>query len=205
MRATFHEARIRRQGGFIGGKLIGCVVVCFALYSGCAYFPAYMKQQQLEGAIQNVLDHGNHKLQDDVIQNKAMFAVESMELPLTSDMIQVRRERSEGVREIHVEFEMPVTVSYLGSDRVVTRQVHVEKAYEVDETTEARLVAQREEKRRRDAESERILQADRQAHMKSMKDACTKGNSRDVYTTHVWVTHPDGEQQIVDCAQVALW
>ena len=63
---------------------------------------AYLTHRQVEGAVQNVLEHGNHKLKDETILAKALTAAESVELSLSEDEIEIRRERHAGERIIHV-------------------------------------------------------------------------------------------------------
>ena len=152
-----------------------------------------------------MLNHGNHNLSDQTLRSKALLASESMSVPLSEEEIRVRRERGEGERTIHVEFEFPVTVSYLGSERTVMRQVHAAKTFRVNEADEARILADRKEERRRNEEIQAEQRADHAEYIRLVKAECTKGNTRDVYTTHVSITHTTGETQLVDCSTVARW
>ena len=205
MDVEMRAPRIRRQAGSGTVKLIVWVLIGFGLYSGHSFFPATMAHSQLEGAVQNVLKHGNHNLSDAVLRAKALVASESMSVSLSEEEIRVRRESGEGERTIHVEFEFPVTVSYLGSERTVMRRVHAVETFEVNEAEEARIVAERKEERRRNEASHAKTRAGHAEYVRLVKNECTKGNTSDVYTTHVQITHPSGEQQIVDCGAVARW
>ncbi len=198
-------ARNRRQAGIGSVTLIVWILIGFGLYSAYSFFPAYMAHSRLEGAVQNVLDHGTHNLPDQALRSKALVALESMSVTLSEEEIRVRRERGEGERTIHVEFEFPVTVSYLGSERTMMRQVHAAKTFHVNEADEARILADRKEERHRNQEIEAERKADHAEYIRLVKAECTKGNTRDVYTTHVQITHTTGEIQMVDCSTVARW
>jgi len=204
MRSISQQSYSRRRGGFVSGKLIVWSLIGFALYTGYSYFPAYLQHSQLEGAVQNVLKHGSHKLKDETIVTKALTAASSMEIPLEAKDILIRREQSDGERTLHVEFAFPVEISYLGA-RTVIRQAHAVQSYEVDEAAEARHAAQRERKAERRAE-QRQERGERVAdYQQRIKEECGK-NTRDVYVSHVSVHNEDGSvRQIVDCDQAARW
>ena len=204
MRELGRELRNRQQGG-ASVKLIVWVLIGFGAYSAYSFFPATMARSQLEGAVQNVLDHGNHNLADAAILNKALRAAASMKIPLTEDDIRIRHERADGERTLHVEFEFPFGVSYLGSERSVMRQVHAEKTFKVNEAEEARLLAQHEEQMRQNEEGEWRHQLAKADYVSNLKEECTKANSKDFYTTHLSVTHGNDETQLIDCSAIARW
>ncbi len=198
-------ARNRRQAGIGSVTLIVWILIGFGLYSGYSFSPAYMAHSRLEGAVQNVLDHGNHNLPDRVLRSKALVASESMSVTLSEEEIRVRRERGEGERTIHVEFEFPVTVSYLGSERTVMRQVHAEKTFHVNEAEETRIVAERKEERRRSEQINAEQRAGHAEYVRLVKAECAKGNTRDFYTTSVLITYSNGKIETVSCGKAARW
>ncbi len=181
--------------------LITWVGIGFGIYSAHSFFPAYMAQSQLEGAVQNVLDHGTHNLSDELLRSKALVALKSMSIPVTEAEIRVRRESGEGERTIHVEFEFPVTVTYLGSERNLTRRIHAVRSFKVNEAAEARLIANQKEERRRNEEVSAREKADHLAYVRRAQDECNKGNAGG----HLYITHTSGETQIVDCSNVTRW
>ena len=181
--------------------LLTWVGIGFGLYSAHSFFPVYMAQSQLEGAIQNVLDHGTHNLSDGVLRSKALVALKSMSVPVSEEEIRIRRESGEGERTIHVEFDLPVTVTYLGSERELTWQVHAVRSFKVNEAAEARLIAKQKEERRHNEAISAREKSDHLAYVRRAQDKCNKGNN----TGHLYITHTSGETQIVDCSNVTRW
>ncbi|UCE87110.1 MAG: hypothetical protein JSU66_05090 [Deltaproteobacteria bacterium] len=180
-------------------KLIVAAAISFALYSGYCFLPAYTTQSQFEHLVSALLADGTHKLTDKSIRNKTLEAARSDALPLEKDDIEIWREQVDGERTIHVEFALPVTISYLGSERTLVRNLHLSHTYEVDEAAEARLVAQRDEERRMARERKREGRARAADYYGRIKDECEKGTSRDFVVTHVMVTGANGKIKTVDC------
>ncbi len=205
MYGEIRAARHRRQAGIGSVKLIVWILIGFALCSGYSFFPAYLAHSQLEGAVQNVLNHGNHYLSDQTLRSKALLASESMSVPLSEEEIRVRRERGEGERTIHVEFEFPVTVSYLGSERTMMRKVHAAKTFHVNEAEETRIVAERKEERRRSEQINAEQRAGHAEYVRLVKAECAKGNTRDFYTTSVLITYSNGKTETASCSNAARW
>jgi hypothetical protein len=180
-------------------KLIVAALISFALYSGYCFLPVYTTESQFEHLVSAMLADGNPKLTDKSIRNKTLEAARSDSIPLENDDIEIWREQAEGERTIHVEFALPVTISYLGSERTLVRQLHLFQTYEVDEAAEARLVAQREEERRMNRERRQRGREHAADYYGQIQEECEKGTSRDFVVTHVMVTGPKGRIKTVDC------
>jgi hypothetical protein len=60
--------------------------------------------------------------------------------------------------------------------------------------------------RRHNDEYRRQTAAARSDYKRRLEDECTKGNTRDVYTTHVRVTDKStGRSHMVDCSAIGHW
>jgi hypothetical protein len=68
-----------------------------------------------------VLEQGSHKVPDATLRTKAHTAATSLEVPLEEGQILVSREQRQGERIVRVEFEVPLTWSFLGSERTSQR------------------------------------------------------------------------------------
>jgi hypothetical protein len=187
-------------------QLVVWGVLGFAAYTGFSYFGVSMTHRQLEGAIENVLEQGSHKVPDATLRTKAHTAATSLEVPLEEGQILVSRERRQGERIVRVEFEVPLTWSFLGSERTSHRRVDVARSYEVDEAAEAMIASAEQAHRRHNDEYRRQTAEARSDYKRRLKDECTKGNTRDVYTTHVRVTDEStGQSHMVDCSAIDHW
>jgi hypothetical protein len=162
-------------------QLVVWGVLGFAAYTGFSYFGVSMTHRQLEGAIENVLEQGSHKVPDATLRTKAHTAATSLEVPLEEGQILVSRERRQGERIVRVEFEVPLTWSFLGSERTSHRRVDVARSYEVDEAAEAMIASAEQAHRRHNDEYRR-------------------------QTTHVRVTDEStGQSHMVDCSAIDHW
>ncbi len=195
----------RRQGGFASKKLLVWAVIAFASYSSCSFLPAWMKQTQLEGAVASVLENGKHTLPDGTIRAKAVSAATSVSIPLAEEDVEIFREQREGERIVHVEFEYPVIVSYLGSQRELVRQVQVAHSFEVDEAAEARREKQEQERQRTRAESRRRDKAAMNEYKSRIVEKCRSATKGDFVASHVSITYPGGHSEIVDCSTAYRW
>ena len=182
-------------------KLILWGAVIFGLYTAWCWMPAYMTPSQLESGIENILSHLDHTSPDSAIVDRSWKAADSKDIYVPRGEIRLSREQRPGERVVNVDFEIPVTVSWLGSDKKLTRPVHVTHVFEVNEAAESQRLADIEEREARDREQNRIAMR----HMNDYKDRvrreCAKGNEH-FYTSSVQVTFSDGQQQMVDCGVV---
>lgn len=204
MHGSAPEPANQRQRGFLSLKLCVWLLIGFGLYTGYRLLPAYVTQSQLESAVANVLKHGSHSLTDEAIRTKALRAAESESVPLQANEIQIRRERRNGERTIHVEFQVPITVSYLGSERKLSRRVHVSRSYEVDEAALTRQAAQVRESRRLALDNNRKAKDAQDDFYRRIKKECQK-STRDFIVTHVTVTGPDGTPRVYGCSDTAYY
>jgi len=198
-----HRTR-RRSAGFVTlGRLVGAGLA-FAVYAGWCFSPAWVKHSQLEGSVQRVLEHARDaKLPDRTLVQKALVAAEGVEVPLEAEEISVRREARPGERTIHVEFAVPVEVEFLGSRRTVVRRVAAQRTFAVDEAEWAREERRRAEEREAVAERQRRNREGKLAFKERLQDECRSESA--LVTTHVMVTHPSGERQMIDCSSLDRW
>ena len=180
-------------------KLIVSALIAFALYSGYCFLPVYTTQSQFEHLVSNMLEDATHKLSNKSIRNKTLGAASSDSIPLEKDDIEIWREQGDGEHTIHVEFSLPITITYLGSERTLVRHLHLFQTYEVDEAAEARLVAQKEEQRRETRERRHRDRARAADYYGQIKEKCAEGTSRDFVVTHVMITGANGKIKTVDC------
>ena len=181
-------------------KFIVCALICFGLYSGYCFMPAYTVQSQFENLIAHALETGTHKLKAKAIRDKTLQAARSESIELEKDDIEIHREPGEGERTIHVAFQLPVTISYLGSERTLLRSVHVSRTYPVDEAAEARLVAQQENRRRTAKEEKRRGRAEAADYYGRISDKCAESTSREFTATGVLITGAKGGIKTVKCS-----
>lgn len=199
MRALEHSTRKRHVAGFAIGRLLVWTTIGFVAYSGYCFLPAWHTQFQLEGGIENILKHGDHTLAESFLRERTLKLASSLSVPVTDDGIAVRVEKSPGERTLHVELDFPVTVSYLGADRVLSRRAHVQRSYTVNEAEEAQRVAQNREQRRREARDARAGSAQVAQYQSRVKAECGPNVS------HVFVTFSDGTSQNVPCSTASRW
>ncbi len=197
-----HPGGMRRLGGiggFVSGKLIVFALLGFGLYSAYCFLPVFTTQSQFEHLIAAILEGAGHNLPDRAVRDKTLRAARAESMPLTENDIVITREKSHGERIIHVEMHFPVTVSYLGSERILHRTLHVSQSYKVDEAALAQRVAQEEERRRTQERKQRASEAQAADYYGQIKEKCAEGTSADFVVTHVMVTMSDGSFQTVAC------
>ncbi len=203
MRAV--DLRDRRRAGFSIGKLLFWGGLGFALHSAYCFVPVYLSHARVEGTVSNILKYGDHTLADSFLRDRAQKASASVSHELADDQIAVRYERAPGERTIHVEFDLPITVSYLGADRTITRRVHAERTWPVNEAEQARIVAKREDQRVEEEKARRKQRRQFAEYKSRIQAECTQHNSRTAYVTHLSVTQDDGNTQIIPCSTAMSW
>ncbi len=194
----------RRRAGFAIWKTVLMAGLGFAVYAAWCHLPALTKQWQLEGSIQNVLKHAkSHETLDRTIIEKALYGVHELDLPVGPEDIVIRRESREGERSIHVEIDLPIEITFLGSKKTLMRRVVASRRFVVDEALLAQREAERTSKKqtRRDQKKRQI--AENLAFKERVERAC--GAHADIVTTQVIVTLTNGQRQFVDCDTVSDW
>ena len=181
-------------------KYVVFALLSFAAYSGYCFLPAYTIESQFENLVSGMLEDGSHRLTDKAIRDKTLQAARSDDVPLEKDDIEIWRDEGEGERTIHVELALPVTISYLGSEREMVRPLHVSRTYAVDEAAEARRVAEHEERRRATREQRRVSRENAAEYFGKIKEKCVEGTSNDFVVTHVMITGRKGGVKTVDCS-----
>lgn len=192
----------RRQWGFVTWKLCIFVLIGFGLYSGCSFLPAYTTQRQLGAAVEGVLDQATHIATDDAVRRKVARAASSAEIELEEEAIRIHRERSDGERNVRIEFEYPVQISYLGSERQLRRTLRVSRTFAVDEAAEARRIAQAEENVRLMTEQNERSRASVEDYYRHWSEECANRSTADFQVTHFQVTREDGSYDLIDCDTV---
>lgn len=201
MRSPAH----RRQAGFSIGGLLALAVLGFSLYSAYCFFPAYFEHSRLESAVGNILKHGEHVTPDRFLRAKTQQTAASMDVRIDESLVRVRREKSPGKRIVHIEFEMPVSVTFLGQDRTWNRTVHANYTYAVNEAADSQRIA-RDEAREADGRRQQLVaQAGLADYRQRVIEECDKGNTEYTYSTHVFVTFPDGSTQNFPCSVAYAW
>lgn len=184
------------------------VVVWFAailgLYTGWCWAPAYFTPSQLESGVENVLEHLNHASADSAILDRTWKTVDSKGLYVAPENIRLRREQRPGERIVEVEFEIPVSVDWLGTKRTLGRPVLARHVYEVDEAAEARRLADLEAQQAHDREQNRRAMRRLREYQAQVRRECAKGSDQ-FYTESVLVTFSDGSSETVNCAVIDRW
>lgn len=199
------DLRDRRRAGFSIGKLLFWGGFGFALYSAYCFVPVYVSHARVEGAISNVLKYGDHTLADSFLRDRAQKASASVSYEPALHQIDVWHDPAPGKRTIHVVFDLPITVSYLGADRTVTRRVHAKRTWPVNEADETRLAGEREDARNAEESARREQRAHFADYKSRIQAECTQHNTATSYVTHITFTQDDGNTQIVPCSTAMNW
>ena len=199
------DLRDRRRAGFSIGKMLFWGGFGFALYSAYCFVPVYLSHARVEGAISNVLKYGDHTLADSFLRDRALKASASVSYEPALYQIDVWHDRAPGTRTIHVVFDLPITVSYLGADRTITRRVHAQQTWPVNEADETRLAGEREDARNAEESARRESQMHLAEYKYRMREECTRHTTTTSYVTHITLTQDDGNTQVVPCSAVMSW
>jgi hypothetical protein len=144
--------------GFITFNKLLLVLILFGGYSACKFAPVHFSKSNVEHAIETSFVGANHLITDDAIRAKvARGASAAASLELEPEHVAVSRESRDGERVIYVDISYPVTVSYLGSERVVMSEVHYTKVFKVSEARETRRIAQEQREADRQAQLQDVI------------------------------------------------
>ncbi len=198
------SSRQRRQAGFAIGKLLVWSSIGFAIYSGWCFLPTQWRPSHLETSIESVLEQLEHTATDRVIRERTWKAANVMSVDLERKQIQISREKLSGERVVNIRFQMPVTIEWLGNEKVFMRDIDVTHRYLVNEGAESARLARIEENERTRARGDRFARAQAAEYASQIREECAKGGEAFV-TTGVFVTFSDGSSQNVSCSQVSQW
>ena len=134
--------------GFVTRKYEVWVLILFGIYSGYKWLSVSFVKSEMKHTVESVLEDVSHGTTDKSIRTRLLRRAVSASLPISEENIKIRRESRPGERILHIDVEYPVTISYLGSERTLERDLHVTKMVKVDEAAEAR----RAERLRREEE-----------------------------------------------------
>lgn len=186
-------------------KYLIWTAILFGLYTGWCHLPLYTQPSHLESAVGNIMGVLDHTSPDAAIKDRTWKAVDSKGLWIDKKDIHVRREQQPGQRIVRVNFEIPVTVEWLGGTKTLSRSVDVAHAYSVNESDESARLARIEENARFERQQQQIAKHNLDDYQRQVKRECAKGNTEYTYTTSVFVTFSDGTTQNVPCSAAARW
>jgi hypothetical protein len=134
-------------------KYVLLILVLFGAYSGYRFMPVMMAKGSVAHAVKNELVDITDSMTDDQIRKRIMRRASAHSLSLEEDKIWISRERRNDLRFYQIDVEVPITISYLGSERTIRTAVHVDESVPVDTFAEAR---QQAAKKRYDDQIEQI-------------------------------------------------
>ncbi len=152
MNCDKNDVRPRHSSGFVTLGKVLLVLCLFGAYTGYKFLPAFNAKSQIERAVEGVIDGKNHRQTDDYLKHNIARRAATASLELDKDAIEITRETRPGQRIFHVAVHHPITVNYLGAERTFADVVRLTHVVRVDESTEARFVAQTQ----RQAERQRL-------------------------------------------------
>ena len=160
----------RRLSGGASVKLLVWVVVFFGAYSAFKLMGVNSVETTIERAVDEMLGKVKLDTSHDAIKHLIIRRVAVASIDLDPESIQVETERRTGELRVEVEVAHPVTISFLGSERVLTADVHVTGAIPIDE---AALARQAKHKRRQDEHWTEVREALSECTAKWGRGNCT--------------------------------
>ena len=134
----------RRLSGAALVKLLVWAVVFFGAYSAFKFMGVNSVENNIEHAVDDMIGKIKLDTSHDSIKHLIIRQVAVASIELDPENIRVETERRTGELLVDIEVEHPVTVSFLGSPKVFTADVHVTRAIPVDEAALARQAKRRE-------------------------------------------------------------
>lgn len=133
----------RRLSGAALVKLLVWSVVFFGAYSAYKLLGVNSVESNIEHAVDEMFGKVKLNTSHDAIKHLIIRRVAVASIELDPENIRVETERRPGEFLVEVEVEHPVTISFLGSEKVLTADVHVTRAIPVDEVALARQAKSR--------------------------------------------------------------
>lgn len=140
-------------------KFIVWGLILFGAYSAWAYLPVWSTKNTISRAATNAAADIKDSMSPEVAALQVVRRAKVSSLDLSEAPIEVTWERAKNERIVHVSVQYPVTISYLGSERVVDTDVYVTESVWVDEAAEASLAARKQWNQKRVEKIQRANQA----------------------------------------------
>ena len=138
-----HRAQ-RRLSGAALVKLLVWFVVFFGAYSAYKFIGVSSVENTIEHAVDEMFGKVKLDTSHDAIKHLIIRRVAVASIELDPENIRVKTERRPGELLVEVEVEHPVTISFLGSEKVLTADVYLAHAIPVNEAALARRTERRE-------------------------------------------------------------
>jgi hypothetical protein len=142
------ERAQRRRSGAALVKLLVWIVVGFGAYGGYKLMGVNAVENNIERAVDEMFGKVDHETSHDAIKHTIVRKLAVASIELDPENIRVETERLPGERRVEVVVEHPVQIRFLGSERILTADVHASRSIPVDE---ALLARQAERQQRVDA------------------------------------------------------
>ena len=160
----------RRISGAASVKLLVWVILFFAVYGGYKLMGVSSVEGNIERAVDEMFGKVDHATNHDAIKHIIIRRVAVASIELDPENIRVETERRPGEFRVDVEVAHPVSISFLGSERVLTADVHATQVIPVDE---AALARQAEHQQRVDEHWGEVRQAMDDCREKWGRGNCT--------------------------------
>ncbi len=134
----------RRLAGAALVKLLVWFVVFFAAYSAYKMIGVSAVESNIERAVDEIVGKVKIDTSHDSIKHNIIRRVAVASIELDPESIRVVTERRTGELLVEVEVAHPVTIQFLGSDKVLTADVRVTRTIPVDEVALARQEKRKE-------------------------------------------------------------
>jgi hypothetical protein len=131
----------RRLSGAASVKLLVWIVIFFGAYSAYKFMGVQSVESNIERAVEEMFGKVSHDTSHDLIKHAIIRRVAVASIELDPESIRVETQRRTGERLVEVEVAHPVTISFLGSEQVLTANVHATRSIRVDEVALARQEA----------------------------------------------------------------
>ncbi len=152
----------RRLSGAASVKLLVWIVIFLGVYSAYKFMGVSSVESNIERAVDEMFGKISHDTSHDAIKQNIIRRVAVASIEIDPQDIQVRTERRQGERLVEVAVAHPLTISFLGSEQVLTADVQASRVLHVNEVALARHA---EDKRRSDEHWDEV---------RSTLDECTE-------------------------------
>jgi hypothetical protein len=153
------------------------VLILFGAYTGYCFAPALFSKSGVSRVIESTFEKADYEISDEAIRNSIIRGASASSLTLEDENISIQRDTYPGERVVRVDVSYSVPVSYLGSERTMTPNVHHTTVFEVDEAEVVRRNKRRQQdearKIREQAEYEGRAQRERERLIRG-REECEK-------------------------------
>ena len=131
----------RRLSGAASVKLLVWIVIFLGVYSAYKFMGVSTVESNIERAVDEMFGKIDHDTSHDAIKQNIIRRVAVASIEIDPQHIQVKTERRPGERLVEVAVAHPLAISFLGSEQVLTADVHASRVLHVDEAALARQAA----------------------------------------------------------------